>query len=99
MSIVIKSENRRMRFDEERLERYMGRILHDFPHLRQEQWMAGVQAKVSKEEIQAEDITRALYTSAVELISKEEPDWTYVAARSYLTKLYKEAAHNRGYKS
>lgn len=99
MSIVIKSENRRMRFDEERLGRYMARLLDDFPHLRQEQWMAGVQAKVSKEEIQAEDITRALYTSAVELISKEEPDWTYVAARAYLTKLYKEAARNRGYKS
>ncbi|GED17035.1 ribonucleoside-diphosphate reductase subunit alpha [Aneurinibacillus migulanus] len=99
MSIVIKSENRRMRLDEERLGRYMARLLDDFPHLRQEQWMAGVQAKVSKEEIQAEDITRALYTSAVELISKEEPDWTYVAARAYLTKLYKEAARNRGYKS
>ncbi|MFT9846726.1 ribonucleoside-diphosphate reductase subunit alpha [Aneurinibacillus sp. REN35] len=99
MSIVIKAENRRMQFEIERIERYMERIIGDYPHLRVEDLLSGVQAKLKKDEMRAGDITRALYMSAVELISKEEPDWTYVAARAYLTKLYKEAAHHRGYKS
>ncbi|GEN32940.1 ribonucleoside-diphosphate reductase subunit alpha [Aneurinibacillus danicus] len=99
MTVVIKSENRSMRFDEERLTRYADRIMNEFPHLSRDRWLASVKAKIKKEEIRAEEITKAMYMSAVEMISKEEPDWTYVAARSYLTKLYKEAARNRGYKA
>lgn len=34
---------------------------------------------------------------ALNRITMDAPDWTFVAARLYLQKLYKEAAENRGY--
>ncbi len=34
---------------------------------------------------------------ALNRIAMDEPDWTFLAARLYLQKLYKEAAENRGY--
>ncbi|MBP1308714.1 ribonucleoside-diphosphate reductase alpha chain [Paenibacillus sp. 1182] len=58
-----------------------------------------VLAKLKTEEINAADITRTIYMTAVELISIEEPDWTYIASAAYVNKLYKEAALHRGYKS
>lgn len=71
----------------------------DFPHLDGNRMYRLVLAKLKTEEINAADITRTIYMTAVELISIEEPDWTYIASAAYVNKLYKEAALHRGYKS
>ena len=42
-------------------------------------------------------LTNVLTLAALERISMEEPDWTYVAADAYLTDLYRKASENREY--
>lgn len=97
---VLKPNNRSMAFNPERLRRYIERITSSYSNADPAKLFDSVMSKIgSRPEIQAEEITRLIYMSAVELITIEEPMWTYVAARAYLTKLYKEAALNRGYKS
>lgn len=46
-----------------------------------------------------EQVYQLLLHSAVEQITSEEPDWTFVAARLYLQQLYKQAAVTRGEKT
>jgi ribonucleoside-diphosphate reductase alpha chain len=99
LQLVLKPNNRSMVFDPKRIRSYISRLLKDFPQLDANKLNTLVMAKLKKEELAAEDITTAIYMTCVELISMEEPDWTYPAAHGYLTKLYKEAALNRGYKS
>ncbi len=43
------------------------------------------------------EITDKLILNALDNITTTEPDWTFVASRIYLRKLYKEAAYNRSY--
>jgi ribonucleoside-diphosphate reductase alpha chain len=99
MTVIVKPESRKTEFQPERMTDYVRGIMADFPHLNMDALLSLAMPQLRKEEIPAEEITRVLYMSATELISKDEPDWTYVAARIYLTKLYKEAARNRGYKA
>lgn len=96
---VLKPNNRVLQFEPDRLQRYIVGITEEYPRLDSDTLLNAVHTKLKSEEVSASDITQAIYQSAVELISKDEPDWTYVAARAYSTKLYKEAALNRGYKS
>lgn len=44
-----------------------------------------------------EKVANVLILAALERISMEEPDWTYVAADVYLNELYRKAADSRGY--
>src|SRR5699024_6953758 len=41
--------------------------------------------------------TDILIQNVLENIDESQPDWTYVASRLYLQKLYWKAAHHRGY--
>lgn len=43
-----------------------------------------------------QDLQRMLVLNALERITVEEPDWTYVAAAFYLRTLYANASRNRG---
>jgi ribonucleoside-diphosphate reductase alpha chain len=56
------------------------------------------QAIFSKSNMSKEQLSHLLVLSAVERISMEEPDWTYVAAKIFLKQLYKKAAHSREFK-
>ena len=106
---VLKPNNQVFPFDLDRLKNYIDRISSDFPYLNKDVLLKSILAKLKKETITSEEIIEAVYTSADELIGRgkdEEgraddthPDFKYVAARAYLTKLYKEAAYNRGYKA
>lgn len=99
MTNVVKDNGRRsLPFDEARIIRFIDSILEEFPHLKAEDYKARIVRSIaSKEEFVAEEITNRLILNAQDLISKEEPDWTFVAARIYLKKLYKQAAYNRSY--
>ncbi|UHA75053.1 ribonucleoside-diphosphate reductase subunit alpha [Paenibacillus sp. 481] len=96
---VLKPNNRSLAFDVERITRYGERIMASYPHLDRERWYRGVLGKLRHSAVQAADITQASIMTALELVTKEEPDWKFVAARSLLTKLYKEAALHRNYKA
>ncbi|WP_110114218.1 ribonucleoside-diphosphate reductase subunit alpha [Bacillus sp. CGMCC 1.16541] len=56
-----------------------------------------IQTIAVKEEMGADKIANAFVLTALDYISMEEPDWTYVAASVYLDELYRQAARNRGY--
>ncbi|WP_195574587.1 ribonucleoside-diphosphate reductase subunit alpha [Paenibacillus sp. 1001270B_150601_E10] len=99
VQMVLKPKNRSLAFDANRIMKYAARIMEDFPHLNREKWHHGVLAKLRQSTVQAAEITQACIMTSLELITREEPDWKFIAARSLLTKLYKEAAVHRNYKA
>ena len=56
-----------------------------------------IQTVTVKENMTEEKVANVLILAALERISMEEPDWTYVAADVYLNELYRKAADSRGY--
>ena len=96
---VTKPNNRVLAFDSNRLAAYTIRILEQHQELNKDLLLKGVNSKLRQETVTAEEVTHAFTMSALELITKEEPNWKYVVARSLLTSLYKKAAYNRHYKS
>lgn len=56
-----------------------------------------IQTVTVKENMTDEKVANVLILAALERISMEEPDWTYVAADVYLNELYRKAGDNRGY--
>lgn len=97
--LVVKPDNRRLAFDEMRLSVYGDRILNGLTQLNKDTLLRGVTSKLRREEVSGEEISSAFTMSALELVTKEEPDWKFAAARSLLTSLYKKAAVNRRYKA
>lgn len=98
-TLVTKPNNRQLAFDGERLGVYADRILHGLHNLDKERLLRGVNAKLRRDDVTGEEISNAFTMSALELVTKEEPDWKFAAARSLLTSLYKKAAVNRRYKA
>ncbi|WCF11768.1 ribonucleoside-diphosphate reductase subunit alpha (plasmid) [Paenibacillus thiaminolyticus] len=99
LQYVLKPNNRNMQFDPERLKSFIQRIMKDYPYLDANKFYTATLTKLKKDEIPAEELMRAIYMTALEFISIEEPEWTYVASLAFTNKLYKEAAFNRGYKA
>ncbi|MFD1177332.1 ribonucleoside-diphosphate reductase subunit alpha [Paenibacillus puldeungensis] len=98
-TLVTKPNNRQLAFDAERLGVYADRILEGLHTLDKERLLRGVNAKLRRDEVTGEEISNAFTMSALELVTKEEPNWKFAAARSLLTSLYKKAAVNRRYKA
>ncbi|MGG6311595.1 ribonucleoside-diphosphate reductase subunit alpha [Paenibacillus macerans] len=98
-TLVTKPNNRQLAFDAERLGVYADRILKGLHNLDKERLLRGVNAKLRREEVAGDEISTAFTMSALELVTKEEPDWKFAAARSLLTSLYKKAAVSRRYKA
>lgn len=96
---VTKPNNRELEFDDSRLRAYGERILSNLSDVNIDTLIRGVKSKLRHSIVTAEEITQAFIMSSLELVTKEEPEWKYAAARSLLTSLYKQAAINRGYKS
>ncbi|WP_091011806.1 ribonucleoside-diphosphate reductase subunit alpha [Paenibacillus amylolyticus] len=96
--LVNKPNNRQLAFDENRINTYADRVMSGFD-LDKEKLVKGVNSKLRRDEVTAEEISEAFSMTALDLITKEEPNWKFVAARGLLTKLYKKAANNRKYKS
>ncbi|STO12717.1 Ribonucleoside-diphosphate reductase subunit alpha 2 [[Flavobacterium] thermophilum] len=99
MTIITKDNGkRRLPFNEQRLRNFVSNILADFPHLKSDKYIERIIKTItSHEEYKAEEITNKLILNALDNITIEEPDWTFVAARVYLKQLYKQAAYNRSY--
>ncbi|MGX1983755.1 ribonucleoside-diphosphate reductase alpha chain [Thermolongibacillus altinsuensis] len=99
MTIIIKENGKRRKpFNEERLRNFLSHIFVDFPHLNMEPYIERtIRSIVGHSEYKAEEITNKLILNALDQITIEEPDWTFVAARIYLKQLYKQAALHRSY--
>ncbi|TLS38738.1 ribonucleoside-diphosphate reductase subunit alpha [Pseudalkalibacillus caeni] len=80
------------------MEESLKRILKDYGHLSTEPF---VQKSLTnfKENNSLDDskLQETLILNALERISADEPDWTYVAAALYLEKLYTEVGMYRGF--
>ncbi|PZT57332.1 ribonucleoside-diphosphate reductase subunit alpha [Paenibacillus silvae] len=96
--LVNKPNNRQLAFDENRINTYADRVMSGFD-LDKSKLIKGVNSKLRRDEVTAEEISEAFSMTALDLITKEEPNWKFVAARGLLTKLYKKTANNRKYKS
>ncbi|MFK2827006.1 ribonucleoside-diphosphate reductase subunit alpha [Bacillus sp. B190/17] len=78
-------------------EEVLEEIQSEFPTI----GLADYQKKVrdtlhTREEWTEEQTQQLLLHAAVERITSEEPNWTFIAARLYLKQLYKQAAKTRG---
>ncbi|WP_340015471.1 ribonucleoside-diphosphate reductase subunit alpha [Paenibacillus sp. FSL K6-1318] len=97
--VVTKPNNRQLAFDDMRISVYADRTLEGLEMLDKERLVRGVNSKLRRDEVTGDEISNAFIMSALELVTKEEPNWKFAAARSLLTSLYKKAATNRRYKS
>ncbi|MEK4272134.1 ribonucleoside-diphosphate reductase subunit alpha [Paenibacillus sp. FSL R7-0026] len=97
--VVTKPNNRQLAFDNMRISVYADRTLEGLEMLDKERLVRGVNSKLRRDEVTGDEISNAFIMSALELVTKEEPNWKFAAARSLLTSLYKKAATNRRYKS
>lgn len=90
-----------MEYSENRLMNYIDRVLNDFSSISQnekEVYKASISNYVTKQqEIRAAEITNRLILDALDNMSRESTQWSFVASRFYLIKLYKEASYNRSY--
>jgi ribonucleoside-diphosphate reductase alpha chain len=101
VTFITKDKGRRkLPFDQERLERFIDNIMKDFPKLNGDKFKERIIRLITnQEQFRAAEITDKLILNALDNITREEPDWTFVASRIFLNKLYKEAAYNRSYDS
>ncbi|NIK13148.1 ribonucleoside-diphosphate reductase subunit alpha [Alkalibacillus almallahensis] len=96
---VITGKNQET-FSEERLRGFIKRVTKEYDHLDVEHYEDKVLTAVgSKDEVTKAQITNELLLRGLDLISPEEPDWTFVCANIYLEQLYKEAGENRQYEA
>lgn len=87
-----------MPFNQERLEKFIDEAMVDFPQLNSTEYKAKIIKLINgRSEYRAAEITNRLILNALEKVSKTETEWSYVASRIYLKKLYKEASYNRSY--
>ena len=85
--------------DLQSIEAYLKKILVPFPSLySSEEYLEKIMTVLEyKSDYTKEELVNLLILSAVERISADEPEWTYVAATIYLDSLYEKASQNRGY--
>ena len=69
-------------------------LIEGYPKLSSESFIEKSMASVTDQSEQ-EDITNILILNALERITSEEPDWTYVAATFHLQSIYRSALKNR----
>ncbi len=87
-------------FSRERLVSFIKEMTNDFPHLNTTSYIETIiQSIKNREALSSKQITHLLILEGLSYINENEPDWTFVCARMYLKRLYKEAAKNRGYDS
>ncbi|MGD7045073.1 ribonucleoside-diphosphate reductase subunit alpha [Jeotgalibacillus proteolyticus] len=82
------------------LVEYFNSTVKEFSSLDPDHAAAKIRQQLeSKPDYSLHQATGLMILAALDQISIEEPDWTYVAARLYLDRLYDQAAKSRGYES
>jgi ribonucleoside-diphosphate reductase alpha chain len=96
--ITKEGGNRRMPFDQARLERTVHSVHAEFPHLEVADYLRNVLGQIARrQQLSADEMVDLLIREAESRIDLTAPDWEHFAARLYLRRLYKRASKNRFY--
>lgn len=95
LTIIVKDDGKRkLPFEQPRLERFIREKLGtDDQHFIDKI----VRTIKRKDEYKADNITELIIKTALENVDEASPEWTYIAARAFLLRLYKQASRNRAY--
>ena len=95
MTVITKDGGtRKLPFDPPRLERFIREKLNVIDT----DYIAKIKRTIEQyDEYKASSITDLLINTALENVDESSPQWTYVAAKAYLARLYKQASRNRSY--
>jgi ribonucleoside-diphosphate reductase alpha chain len=95
--IIIDSLNEES-FNAKKLTTFIRNIHQHFPSLHIDNYLNRINnTLLQRDSYTTEQLTNLLILEGLSNINEQEPEWTYFCAQIYLTKLYKEAAANRGY--
>jgi ribonucleoside-diphosphate reductase alpha chain len=95
--IIIDSLNEES-FNATKLTTFISTIHQQFPSLYIDNYLNRINnTLLQRDSYTTEQLTNLLILEGLSNINEQEPEWTYFCAQIYLTKLYKEAAANRGY--
>jgi len=96
--ITKEGGNRRMPFDQARLERTVHSVHAEFPQLEVADYLHSVLGQIARrQQLSADEMVDLLIREAESRIDLTAPDWEHFAARLYLRRLYKRASKNRFY--
>ncbi|WP_319206295.1 ribonucleoside-diphosphate reductase subunit alpha [Stenotrophomonas sp.] len=96
--ITKEGGNRRMPFDQGRLERTVHSVHAEFPLLDVADYLRSVLGQIARrQQLSADEMVDLLIREAESRIDLTAPDWEHFAARLYLRRLYKRASKNRFY--
>lgn len=96
--ITKEGGNRRMPFDQGRLERTVHSVHGEFPQLDVADYLRSVLGQIARrQQLSADEMVDLLIREAESRIDLTAPDWEHFAARLYLRRLYKRASKNRFY--
>jgi len=96
--ITKEGGNRRMPFDQARLERTVHSVHAEFPQLEVADYLRSVLGQIARrQQLSADEMVDLLIREAESRIDLTAPDWEHFAARLYLRRLYKRASKNRFY--
>jgi ribonucleoside-diphosphate reductase alpha chain len=85
-------------WDKARLTRFIEEVTAPFPALDKELYLEkNLRALSANETISEDELMHHLILTALENVDEAGRDWTYVASRIELHRLYTEASKNRGY--
>lgn len=97
--IILDKINGQEGFDISKLTSFIKNIHLNFPSLAIDEYLSRIQNTIlQRDSYTSEQLTNLLILEGLSNINEQEPEWTYFCAQIYLSKLYKEAASNRGYK-
>lgn len=103
MTQILKDGGKRSRiFDPQRFQKSIQTVFLDYPHLQAEPYIQSIQSIIElKKQMSSDEIINTSILKALEQINvpseDTHPDWTFIAAKLYLKKLYHDAANNRAY--
>jgi ribonucleoside-diphosphate reductase alpha chain len=96
--IIIDNNNEQESFDTNKLTSFIKNIHQHYPSLYIDEYLNRIQNTIlQRDSYTSDQLTNLLILEGLSNINEQEPDWTYFCAEIYLSKLYKEAAKNRGY--
>ncbi|AMQ19929.1 ribonucleoside-diphosphate reductase subunit alpha [Geobacillus sp. JS12] len=96
--IILDDQGKPVSFSREEFASLIGQAAAGFGRLSLDEYVERVWQLLSrKESVTVEQLHQTAILEGLSYIDEDEPEWTFVCARLYLQKLYREAARQRGY--
>lgn len=98
MTVIVGKNGISHKFDVERFSSSIDKIAANYKHLEIEDYKQSlIDSITAKDTYTEEQVTRLKILKALENIDIDRPDWTYIAAHTYLETIYAGAAGYRNY--